>query len=181
MKKKVNYFAVIMAIIIVISVFLPWAEASSSVSFGGYNQSYHSGGVSGFLCGAGIIGVLIGIIGLIMALNCFRWTFVMGIFNFLIGIGFAFGWFSAGGSVSYNSGFGNGNASAHVDPQIGVFLFIFASLIFIFTSLTYLKRNIIILKKDDSRKENIILCSNCGKKYLLSSKDDYCDECGKKL
>ena len=127
MNKNINYLSVSMAVITVISIFLPWAEASSSFSFGNYSGSYHSGGVSGFYCGAGIIGLLIGVTGGILAFNSFKWTFVTGILNFLIGLGFVFGWFSSEGFISYNTGFGYGHASAHVNPQFGLYIFLISS------------------------------------------------------
>ncbi|MEI6822843.1 MAG: hypothetical protein WCL51_12985 [Bacteroidota bacterium] len=181
MKKNINYFAVAMAVITIISVFLPWAEASSNVSFGGYSGSYHSGGISGFLVGPGIIGLIVAIIGLIMAFNCVKWTFVIGILNFLIGIGYILGWFNAGGSVSYNSNFGSGHASASVNPMFGLFLFVIASVLFGIGSFTYLNNNINVSEINNTGLSENIFCSECGKKYSSSSRGEFCEECGKKL
>ncbi|XQP84747.1 MAG: hypothetical protein ACOJUL_02270 [Candidatus Pollutiaquabacter aromativorans] len=51
---KLNYIALGAAGLAAISVFLPWVEASSSASFGGYSANYSSGGISGISIGGGM-------------------------------------------------------------------------------------------------------------------------------
>ena len=49
------------------------------------------------------------------------------------------GWFGAGGGASYSSSFGGGSARASVDPQVGLYLFVLASLVFVIFTLKNLK------------------------------------------
>ena len=131
---KLNYITLGAAGLAAISVFLPWVEFSASGSYGGYSQNYSSGGISGISIGGGILGLLIALTGGFMALKNIKFAFIAGALNFLNGIGYMFGWFSAGGGAQYNSSFGGGSARASVDPQIGLYLFTLASLVFaIFT------------------------------------------------
>ena len=131
---KLNYIALGAAGLAAISVFLPWVEASSSASFGGYSASYSSGGISGISIGGGVFGLLVALAGAYMAYKNIKFAFIAGAINFLNGLGYILGWFGATGSGSYSTSFGGGSAKASVDPQIGLYLFVLASLAFaIFT------------------------------------------------
>ena len=116
-------------------VFLPWLEVSSSVSFGGYSGSYSSGGISGISIGGGIFGLLVALAGGFMAFKNIKFAFIAGAINFLNGLGYMLGWFGASGGSSY----GGGYARASVDPQIGLYLFVLASLVFAIFTLKNLK------------------------------------------
>lgn len=118
-----------------ISVFLPWLEVSSSVSFGGYSGSYSSGGISGISIGGGIFGLLVALAGGFMAFKNIKFAFIAGAINFLNGLGYMLGWFGASGGSSS----GGGYARASVDPQIGLYLFVLASLVFAIFTLKNLK------------------------------------------
>lgn len=128
--KRTNYVVIIVSIIIVISVFLPWYEASSSSSFGDFNSSFSSGG---------ILGLLLAFAGGFMALKNIKWAFITGVFNFFIGLGYMLGWFGSIGGVSYSSSYGGASAQASIDPQIGLYLFVIGSLIFAIFTLKNLK------------------------------------------
>ncbi len=136
---KVNYIALIAAGLAAIAVFLPWVEASSSASFGGYSANYSSGGISGISIGGGIFGLLLALAGGFMAFKNIKWAFIAGAINFINGLGYMLGWFSAGGGGSYSSSYGGGSAKASVDPQIGLYLFVLASLVFVIFTLKNLK------------------------------------------
>jgi hypothetical protein len=137
--KKVNYIALIAAGLAAIAVFLPWVEATSSVSFGGYSGNYSSGGISGISIGGGILGLLVALAGGFMAFKNIKWAFIAGAVNFINGLGYMLGWFGAGGGASYSSSFGGGSARASVDPQVGLYLFVLASLVFVIFTLKNLK------------------------------------------
>jgi hypothetical protein len=136
---KLNYVALGAAGLAAISVFLPWIEASSSTSFGGYSSSYSTGGISGISIGGGIFGLLIALAGGFMAFKNMKWAFGAGAINFVNGLGYLFGWFGASSSGSFNSSFGGASASASVDPQIGLYLFVLGSLVFVIFTLKNLK------------------------------------------
>ena len=136
--KKVNYIAIGAAGLAASSVFLPWLEASSSASFMGQSTSFSSGGISGVSIGGGIFGLLLAIAGGFMAFKHIKLAFVAGAINFLNGLGYMLGWFGAGGA-SYSSSYGGVSAKASVDPQIGLFLFVIASLVFVIFTLKNLK------------------------------------------
>jgi hypothetical protein len=136
---KLNYIALGAAGLAAISVFLPWVETSSSASFGGYNASYSSGGISGISIGGGIFGLLVALAGGFMAFKNIKFAFTAGAVNFLNGLGYMLGWFGEGGGGSYSSSFGDGSAQVSVDPQVGLYLFVLASLVFVFSTLKNLK------------------------------------------
>jgi hypothetical protein len=136
--KKVNYIALGAAGLAAISVFLPWIEASSSASFMGQSASFSSGGVSGISIGGGIFGLLLALAGGFMAFKHIKWAFIAGAVNFLNGVGYMLGWFGVSGA-SYSSSYGGVSAKASVDPQIGLFLFVIASLVFVIFTLKNLK------------------------------------------
>jgi len=136
---KLNYIALGAAGLAAISVFLPWVEASSSASFGGYSANYSSGGISGISIGGGIFGLLVALAGGFMAFKNIKFAFIAGALNFLNGLGYMLGWFGAGGGGSYSSSFGGGSARASVDPQFGLYLFVLASLVFVIFTLKNLK------------------------------------------
>jgi hypothetical protein len=137
--KKVNYIALGAAGLAAISVFLPWIEASSSASFMGQSASFSSGGISGISIGGGIFGLLVALAGGFMAFKHIKWAFIAGAVNFLNGLGYMLGWFGAGGGASYSSSYGGVSAKASVDPQIGLYLFVLASLVFVIFTLKNLK------------------------------------------
>ncbi len=135
--KKTNYIAIITAGLAAVSVFLPWLEASTSASFMGQSASYSSGGIAGISTGGGIWGLLIAIAGGYMALKNIKWAFVAGIVNFITGLGYIVGWFGTKANVSYGSDYGSARSS--VDPQLGLYLFVIASLVFTVVTLKNLK------------------------------------------
>jgi len=137
--KKLNYIALVAAGIAAIAVFLPWVEATSSASFGGYSSSFSSGGISGISIGGGIFGLLLALAGGFMAFKNIKWAFIAGAINFINGLGYMLGWFGAGGGGSFSSSYGGGSAKASVDPQIGLYLFVLASLVFVIFTLKNLK------------------------------------------
>ncbi|KXK40181.1 MAG: hypothetical protein UZ09_BCD002000447 [Bacteroidetes bacterium OLB9] len=141
--KKLNQIALVAAGIAALSVFLPWLEISSSASAGGYSANYSTGGISGITVGGGIWGLLVALIGGYMAYKNIKFTFIAGALNFIIGIGYIFGWFGAStgvnGGFNYNSSYGNASAQASINPQFGLYLFVLASLVFMIYTFKNLK------------------------------------------
>ena len=131
-KSNLNYPALITSILIIISVFMPWVEASCSASFMGQSANFTSGS-TGINFADGIFGILIAIIGGIMAYNRIKWTFLAGLLNSLVGIAHIFGWFRSG----YSSSYGSASVNASIQPQIGLILFVLFSLIFLIFTIRY--------------------------------------------
>ena len=124
-EKSKNLMGIICAIVMVISVFLPWAEASSSVSMGGYGGgSYSTGGISGISLGYGMFGLLLGIGGFIMSLKRMKWTWLLGLVALIDGISYLIAMGDAGVSSSSSYGGYSASVKASVDPQVGLFVFI---------------------------------------------------------
>jgi hypothetical protein len=140
--KKVNYFAIIAAAVAAVSVFLPWVQASSSASFGDYHSSYTTGGISGISTGAGIVGLLVAIVGVYMTYKQLKWAYICGVINFLDGLSCMLGWFGLSARGTFSSSLGGGSSSASIDPQYGLFIFIISSAVFVIA--TFLKRNQIL-------------------------------------
>jgi hypothetical protein len=137
--KKVNFLALISVGLSAISVFLPWLETSSAASFGEYNSSYSSGGISGIICGGGVFALLSALVGGYLALINSKWSAFPGILNLLNGLGYLFGWLGAGGRASYSSNFGGVSAKVSVNPQFGLYLFVFTSFLFVIFTLKNLQ------------------------------------------
>lgn len=137
--KKVNYIALAATGIAVISVFLPWIEASSSANFMGQSASFSTGGISGISIGGGVFGLLLALAGGFMAFKHMKFSFIAGAINFVNGLGYMLGWFGTSGA-SYSGSYGGVSAKASVDPQIGLFLFVLASLAFAIFTIKNLKQ-----------------------------------------
>ena len=135
-KSKANAWAIFIAGIAAISVFLPWVEASSSVSFAGYHGAWSSGGISGIQIGYGVFGLLMSLVGGGIAFTGNKWASIFGFINCIDGIGYIAGWFNLNGNMSYNTSYGSGNVHAGVHPQFGIILFIIASLFFALVALS---------------------------------------------
>ena len=129
-EKSKNVIGIICAIVMIVSVFLPWAEASSKVSssFGG-GGSYSTGGISGISLGYGMFGLLLGFGGLIMSFKRLKWTWLLGLVALINGISYLMAMGSAGGSTSSSVGGYSSSVKASVDPQIGLFIFIACALL----------------------------------------------------
>lgn len=134
MKNKVNYIAISAAVLTAIAVFLPWLEASGSASAGGYSTNFSSGGISGISIAGGIFGLLMALAGGFMAFKNIKWAFVAGAVNFITGLVYMLGWVGAGGA-SVSSSVGGASASTSVDPQVGLYIFVIASLVFVIFTL----------------------------------------------
>jgi len=128
-EKTKNLMGMICAIVMVISVFLPWAEASSSVSSSYGGGSYSTGGISGISLGYGMFGLLLGIGGLIMSLKRMKWTWLLGLVSLIDGISYLIAMGDAGVSSSSSYGGYSASVKASVDPQAGLFIFLVCALL----------------------------------------------------
>jgi len=133
---KVNYLALGAVGLIVISVLSPWVEVSIS---GGsdLNETSQLITVSGISIGYGIFGLLVALLGGVLAYKEYRWAFLAGIINFIDGYGYLHRWFGTGTHDSAN--YGDVTSRSSVDPKFGLYLFIVASLAFMFFTLKYYK------------------------------------------
>jgi len=109
----------------------------------GSSASYSSGGISGMYVSGGIIGIIVAISGMILAIKKIKYAFVTGALNFINGLGYMLGWFGMNGvtglNSSFNSSFGDSTVKASFDLQIGLYLFVLASLVYVIFTLQYLK------------------------------------------
>jgi hypothetical protein len=140
--KQINYVALAAAGIAAVSVFLPWLEPSGTSSFGEYSSSYSLGKIPGISLGYGGIGLAMAVVGGFMAFKRIKWAFVAGVINVIDGLGYLLGWFNASAQSNYsiNSSFGNASASASIDPQFGLYLFVIASVVFVLFTIKDVKK-----------------------------------------
>lgn len=134
---KGNNLALGAAAIAVISVFLPWVEVSVSRSTSDLSDSLEQISIHGNSIGYGLFGLLVILIGGYLAYKEFKWTFIVGLVNFIDGYGYLQGWFGA--STQDSGNYGDVTSQSSVDPKFGLYLFIMASLAFMFFSLKYFK------------------------------------------
>jgi RNA polymerase subunit RPABC4/transcription elongation factor Spt4 len=192
--KKINYFGLTVAVLMVITVFLPWLGVNSSASIGGYGGSFNVS-VSGIYLWGGIVGLIITIVGSILMFKNFRFTILAGLFNLIISVGYIFGWFleekyRMDVKVDYGA-YGGASASSSVDTQFGLYAFAVCSLLFIVFSIKYLKGTKNAAKIIDNNNDNVKsdkqnihsstveetqTCSNCNSKYPKVNK--FCPNCG---
>tara|TARA_B100000780_G_C20777214_1_gene308606 strand:- start:11 stop:451 length:441 start_codon:yes stop_codon:yes gene_type:complete len=128
-EKSKNMMGIICSIVLVVSVFLPWAEASSSVSSSLGGGSYSTGGISGISLGYGVFGLLLGVGGLIMSFKRLKWTWLLGLIALVNGISYLIAMGNAGSSSSSSIGGYSASAKMSVDPQVGLFLFLACALL----------------------------------------------------
>ena len=119
----------------IISTFLPWLTASSSVEVSGIvngGQSY-SQSTTGILTSQGIIGLLLALVTIFMMYKDYKWSFAPGAINVLNGVSLLF--FSSGkqisGSSSVSSELGSQSASISggLYPAIGLYIFFACSIL----------------------------------------------------
>ena len=132
MKKK-NYLALGAAALTIISVFLPWIELSSADNTSEYSGTFQAVDIYGISIGYGIFGLLVMLVGAIMAYKHYKWAFLSGIINFITGYGYLHQWFGRGTRDSAN--YGDVTSRSSVDPKFGLYLFIWVSLAFMFFTL----------------------------------------------
>jgi len=192
--KKINYLGLSAAVLMIITVFLPWLQVNSSASIGGYGGAF-SASVSGTNLWGGIVGLILALVGGVLIFFKFRFTILAGLFNLIISVGYIFGWFleekyKMNVQVDYGA-YGGGSASASINTEFGLYAFAVCSLLFIVFSIKYLKgtgvaTQIIDNKSDNvkSDKQNINsatveetqTCSNCKSQYSKNNK--FCPNCG---
>lgn len=134
---KVNYLALGAVILTVIAIFLPWVQVTPAADPSELNASVEPITISGIAIGYGLFGLLVALIGGFLAFKEFKWTFMVGIVNFIDGYGYLHAWF---GTSTHDSGnYGDVTSKSSVDPKFGLYLFIIASLAFLVLTLKYYK------------------------------------------
>jgi RNA polymerase subunit RPABC4/transcription elongation factor Spt4 len=192
--KKINYLGLTIAVLMVITVFLPWLGVNSSASIGGYGGAF-SVSVSGINLWGGMVGLIIAFVGGFLMFKKFRFTILAGLINLIISVGYIFGWFleekyRMDVKVDYGA-YGGGSASASVDTQFGLYVFAVCSLLFIVFSIKYLKGTEVATQMIDNNSDNVKsdkqnihsapveetqTCSNCKSQYPKNNK--FCPNCG---
>jgi hypothetical protein len=139
--KLLKTIAYVISAIVILSSFLPWLTASSSVELSGMvsgGQSY-SQSTTGILTSQGIIGLLLALVTIFMIYKDYKWSFAPGAINVLNGVSLLF--LSSGkeinGSSTVNSGFGSQSASISggLYPAIGLYIFFACSILLLIVLL----------------------------------------------
>ena len=134
---KVNYLALGAVALAVIAVFLPWVQVTPAVDPSEIEAGVQPITISGVAIGYGLFGMLVALLGGFLSYKEFKWTFMVGIVNFIDGYGYLHAWF---GASSHDSGnYGDVTSKSSVDPKFGLYLFIVASLAFLIFTLKYYK------------------------------------------
>jgi hypothetical protein len=132
-KLKLNIVALICAIVMPISCFLPWAEVSSHSSVMGYSSSYNSS-VSGIQSGVGFIGLILGTFCLILVLLRSRFMVIPGVLNLI------FSFFQASGMEDIASNVSTSYGEGHAGPSFGIYVLFISSLIYVvFTAIALIR------------------------------------------
>lgn len=154
--KKVNYIALAVSLITIITVFLPWFGLKTSVSidssgFGSYSANASAENIYGFMLTGGLFALLLTLVGSIMAFLRNRWSFIVGILNIIIGFGYVFGLFKAspfwgGVDLNLNSNINvegySSSMSIKTIAQLGLYLFTVASFVFTILSLLFFRTQV---------------------------------------
>lgn len=125
MEKKINYFGIVLAVVLAIAVFLPWISSDS----GGFSRSE-----MGFAFYDMKITPLIALVGAFAAYRNVRWAVILiGVICLIQGL-VHFAWYTFAGNVS----------GGLLSPSFGLFLFLGTSLLFTFSVKK--KRKVAIVK-----------------------------------
>ena len=122
MKNRINYVGIITAIVIAISVFLPWLASSFAGTEGESAKGFEFDDVK--------ITPLIALIGAFVAFKRIRWAVILiGIICLLQGL-LHLAWYLYANKIS--SDYSNG--AVGLNPSYGLIIFLLASFIFIFST-----------------------------------------------
>jgi len=122
-----DYFSIIATLVSMGSIFLPWFTITISASFASYSSVVDLGNFSGTYITGGIIAITASITAGFMHFFRVKWAFLAGVANLLLGIGYLTGWLSFTSQLLDNS-VTNGEVSYTMNPQYGIYLFVFASI-----------------------------------------------------
>ncbi|MFM7645461.1 MAG: hypothetical protein ACKO41_01985 [Sphingomonadales bacterium] len=126
--QKVDFISLLAASMAAGSVFLPWFRVESLTSYAGYTHTHHYGLLRGTFVEGGWAGLSLSLFSLIMVFLRVRWSGLASLTNTFIGTGYLLGWVDLSGkflqapSQKYNS-------ILHVEPQAGLYVFLFSSLV----------------------------------------------------
>ena len=122
MKNKINFVGIITAIVIGVSVFLPWLASSFSGTDGESAMGFEFIDVK--------ITPLLALIGAVVAFMRIRWAVrLIGVICFLQGL-LHLGWYLLADKIS--SDYSNG--AVGLNPSYGLIIFLVASFVFIFST-----------------------------------------------
>lgn len=122
-----DYFSIIATLVSMGSIFLPWFNISIGTSFENYSSVVDLGIYTGTYITGGIIAITASITAGLMHFFRIKWAFVAGVANLLLGIGYLTGWLSFTSQLLDRS-VTTGEVSYTMNPQYGIYLFIFASI-----------------------------------------------------
>ncbi len=122
----------VLAVVMLISVFLPWLSSNTIANFGGYGGSV-SIAIDGTKVSGGFIGAILSLLAAFFVFKQLPWSVACGIINLGIGVLVYFDKLSvAGATGSFDYAGVGGSASIHIDKGYGLYLFIAASAAFVF-------------------------------------------------
>ena len=133
-----DYFSIIATLVSMGSIFLPWFTIQINASFADYTSVVDLGNFTGTYITGGILAITASIIAGLMHFFRIKWAFLAGVANLLVGVGYLTGGLSFTNQLLDNS-IKNGEVSYIMNPQYGIYLFVFAS-IFQIISLTQSQR-----------------------------------------
>ena len=110
------------------SIFFPWFKIDAVTSYQGYTSVLSIGIFSGTFVEGGWAGLSISLFGLIMIYLDIRWGFAAGVCNTLIGLAYLLGWIELSAKF-FPMQTEKGSALLQVNPQPGLYLFTFCSLL----------------------------------------------------
>ncbi len=146
MKNNIHFLSILLALVMAISIFLPWVSVSSSVSFGGYNSSFSTGGVSGIHFADAWFALIVAIASGVMAFRKMKVAAVGGVINALIALAHMAGWISYNQGATFNMESQYGNAHSAINSEFGLYILLIASIVFAITTFLIPPRSDVSLK-----------------------------------
>lgn len=121
-----DYFCIIATLVAMGSIFLPWFTINVNANFANYSSAVDLGNFTGTYASGGILALTASITAGFMHFFRIKWAFLGGVANLLLGIGYLTGWLSFTNQLLDNS-IKTGEVSYTMNPQYGIYLFVFAS------------------------------------------------------
>jgi hypothetical protein len=122
-----DYFSIIATLIAIGSIFLPWFTIHVNANFANYSSGVELGSFTGTYATGGILALTASTTACFMHFFRIKWAFLGGVANLLLAIGYLTGWMNFASQLLHNT-IKNGEVTYRMDPQYGLYLFLFASI-----------------------------------------------------
>ncbi len=123
-----DYISLLAAAMAAGSIFFPWFKIDAITSYEGYTSGLSFGVFNGTFVEGGWAGLSLSLFCLVMIYLGVRWSVVAGFSNTLIGLSYLLGWIDLSGKFLPMQT-EKGIALLQVNPQPGLYLFTFCSLL----------------------------------------------------